>query len=264
MFKSATYHRLYISAFLLLLLVSAAGQKVFAQEKEIVDSLGNLSDVTQIDDDDYINMVLPPLSELLKAALNAPSVELLRSSKREQEESLGLVKKEWLSYIRALGNYSYGSMGSTTETTASGTSSYYQFTGEVQSLYNIGAGLTIPLDLLFNRKTKIKIQKERIEQVDYQIQQAIEERKIMIIETYAEAVQYLHTVKSMAENMALANSEIKMNEIGYLEGTVQFSELSGKKRTQSEALLSYEIAKSNLNKTLLRLELLTEVKIIKK
>lgn len=212
---------------------------------------------------DLLDVKLPPLQVFLDAAINAPSVEMYRSSKREQEERMNLIKNEWLNYIRGVANYSYGSMGSMTEASSTGQSTYFQYYGETMSLYNVGASITLPLDLFFNRKHKLNIQENQIEQANNRLLLALEERKIVIIENYSVAVQNLELLRVSQEAVSIAHSSVKLGELEYINGKIDLTALNALNREQTLSMSTHQEAKTALTIAILKLELLTNVKIIK-
>lgn len=212
---------------------------------------------------DLKNVELPPLQIFLETAYNSPNVEMMRAFKREQENRLKLIKNEWANYIRGVGNYSYGSMGSMSETSATGQSTYFQYFGETMSLYNVGVGVTLPIDLIVNRKTKIRVQENEIEQANYQLLQAIENRKIQIIDIYSVARRNLDLLKVAQEASTIANSSIELAELEYINGKIKLETLNIIKRNQTLAEYSLQDAKSELLSAIIKLEQLTLIKIIK-
>jgi len=249
---------------LIILLEIAACLDTFAQKNDTIITKATSENVNgeTTDNIELLNVELPPLQYFLDAALNAPTVEMFRAMKKEQEIRLKLTKNEWLNYLRGVSNYSYGSMGSMTEASATGQSTYFQYYGQTMSLYNVGASLTLPLDLFFNRKSKINAQEAQIEQANYRLLQAIEDRKILIIENYSIAVQNLELLRVLQESVTIANSSVKMGELEYINGKIDLAALSALKREQTLALSTHQDAKATLNRAILKLELLTNLKII--
>jgi outer membrane protein TolC len=162
--------------------------------------------------------------------------------------------------IRGFGNYQYGEVGALV--TTSGQTAPYS--GQVQSLFNVGVTVSVPLDVIYDRKNNIKKQQARVDRAEKDVQQALEELKITISETYVTAVQQLNTLKVRIESLWLANSDIKMSENGYLNGNLELSDLNYRKTIQASAQTNYEATKADLNKAILRLELMTNIKILKK
>jgi len=265
MYSSTLYSNLRNVVSLILFLEMAVCQVAFAQKNDTETTKATTDSVLSINSDnfDILNIELPPLQYFLDAALNAPTVGMFRAMKKEQENRLKLTKNDWLNYLRGVGNYSYGSMGSMTEASATGQSTYFQYYGQTMSLYNVGASVTVPLDMIFNQKTKIKVQESLVEQTNYKLLQAIEDRKIMIIETYSMAVQNLESLRVTGESVAISNSSVKLGELEYINGKIDLAELTSIKRTQALSLITYQEAKTALTVAIQKLELLTNLKIIR-
>jgi outer membrane protein TolC len=210
----------------------------------------------------YMNVSLPPLEAFLQTAETSPGVLRSKAYVKEQEYRMNVTKKEWLNYIRANANYSYGSMGSMTESSATGQGTYFQFYGEVMSLYNIGGSITFPLDFFFGRLDRIKANKSQVDQAKYQTLQEIETRKIQITELYASVLRNLSLLKITAEAKTVAESNVKMGEMEYINGSTTLQVLSGQRRDLTLAASSYEDIKSELFKAILTLELITGIKIL--
>lgn len=242
---------------------SLVGYAQTESDIQYIESNKDLTDITSLSDEDYAELMLPPLSVLLDAALTSPNVQTARAKKLEEEGRMNLVKKEWLNNIRINGNYSYGSMGTMVEQSATGISSYYQFTGQIQSLFNVGASVSIPVDLFLTRNTKIRNQEAIIDQANGNLLLFIEERKLLITETYAAALRNIRALKILTEAMMIANADARVKEANFLNGTIEISALYDSRRYQSEIVTRYEDTKGDLNRSILRLEILTNIKISK-
>ena len=72
------------------------------------------------EDAQLLTLTIPPLETFLEKAETSPTVSRAKAYQEEQEHRLDVTRKEWLNYIRGNANYSYGSMGSMTETSATG------------------------------------------------------------------------------------------------------------------------------------------------
>lgn len=252
----------YLILIISILTLPGLGSTSYAQEKtpELIDPT---IDLAKLEPEYYTSLTLPALSVFLDAAENGTKVNYQKAKKEEEEGTLLKTKREWMTSLRVFGNYQYGQVGANVvnETT---TSSTLQFSSQVQSLYNGGVAISLPLDIVWDRKNRIRTQQARIKQSDYQIKQALEELKIEISEYYISALQHLNTLKVKAESVVIANSDIKMSETNYLNGNLALSELNYRKSMQATAITNYETTKAELNKAILHLELLTSIKILKK
>jgi len=244
-----------------ILILSGLNSVSYAQEfaTELIDPTGDVS----LTPEDYTSLTLPPLSLFLDAAEMGTKVNYQKARKEEEEGALLKTKREWMSSLRVFGNYQYGQVGANVVNTTT-TAQTLQFSSQVQSLFNGGVALSLPMDVIWDRKNRIRTQQARVKQSDYEIKQALEELKIEISDYYFTALQHLNTLKVRAENVAIANSDIKMCETNYLNGHITLIEYNYQKSMQVTAISNYEMSKAELNKAILRLELLTNIKILKK
>lgn len=261
----------YIILFISILSISGFNSVSYAQENntELVDPTEPAVDVNKLTLDDYKGLKLPPLSVLFDAAENNPRINFQRAKKEEEEGGLTKTKREWMTSLRAFGNYQYGQVVANAGTqTGSSTDkngvTALQFSTQNQSLYNGGVALSLPLDILWDRKNRIRTQQARVKQSDYQIQQAIEELKIEISENYMNAMQQLNALSVRAEAVKIADSDIEMSKNSFLNGRLTIAEYNYRKTMQATAIANYETTKAELHKAILHLEILTNVKILKK
>ena len=84
-----------------------------------------------------------------------------------------------------------------------------------------------------------------------------------IIELYVTALAQLNSLKQRAEYVTLANAQYEIVEKDFTNGVVDSGVLSVEKERQSKAIESYENNRSELNKSLMILELITHTSIIK-
>jgi len=226
----------------------------------------NLS-IAKLSADDYAKLVLPPLSLLMESAANSPRIKALMAVKEQEIGNLKTTKRNILSTISGYGNYQYGNYASfmaSTSSNGSATGASAVVSNQQQATYSTGAGISIPLEVIYDRKNKIKTQQAKVKQADYEVLNAIDELKMEIAELYSTAIQQLVVLKAKAEVYTLSNTEMKMGEIQYLNGDITIGQLNSLKTIQAEAIDNYESTRSELNKSLLFLEIKTGVKIIKK
>jgi outer membrane protein TolC len=130
------------------------------------------------------------------------------------------------------------------------------------SLYNVGASISLPLDLFFGRKDRIKAGQSQIEQAKFQVEETLEVRKMEITQVYAELVANLRMMKYVAESFTATLSNVKLGEMEYANNSITLQELSGRRRDLTLAATSYEEAKSKLFISVRHLELITGIKLI--
>ena len=89
-----------------------------------------------------------------------------------------------------------------------------------------------------------------------------EEQKIRIIEMYTKAVKELSVLRLKAESLSFANTYFELSQHNFINGNIDSGELNQIKAMQMDALESYEQTRSELNKALLQLEILSKTKIL--
>lgn len=246
----------------LLLLLSILWCNVDAQ-----DTLGQamVPDSTLIKEMGEINheqFKLPPLSVFLDAANSYSDIKYLEEKKTEGEQLLKISKKEWLKYIRLQGNYQYGTNSAYTLQTNEllpPTGAYSSLS--TQSWYNAGVIVSIPLDDLFSRKNKNNVARSQIKQTEYETQKALEDRQLLILESYNEVLKHLTLLKVRAEAMSLYNAQMKISERDFASGRIDIITLSLERGRRSAATVNYEESKAALYNAVTKLEMLTKVKI---
>jgi|WetSurMetagenome_2_1015567.scaffolds.fasta_scaffold173399_2 outer membrane protein TolC len=250
----------YVFLFIFVLFFSGINLNLNAQEENNTELIDPTVDISKLSTEDYSNLVLPPLSVFLDAVENTNKVGSLKATKEEEEGNLITAKREWMNSFRAVGNYQYGKIAA--YATTSGTS--VSLSDELQHIYDVGASISLPLDVIYDRKNRIKKQEARVKKADYDIQQAIDDLKTDVAETYINAIQQLNTLKAKAESVVIANADVELSKTNFMNGNLQLSDFNYRKSLQVTAITSFETTKAELNKAILHLELLTHVKILKK
>lgn len=220
------------------------------------------SDITDMSPEDYIKLKLPPLDSLFENAKKNPLIQIHDAKKEEEIGLLSKEKKSWLKYFSVGSSYHYGIQAYTSGYSDSATPVYYQYNNNATSYYNVGGSVSIPLDDLFDRKRRIKNQKLLIKESEYIKEQKIDELKQEIIELYTAILSNLSILKLKAEYMAFAKAQYQVVENEFINGKIEASLLSDKKKVQTDAASEYETIRAILNNSLLKLEVLTKTPII--
>ena len=224
------------------------------------------SDLQQLAPEDYINLQLPPLHTLMENARHAPQVGYYESNREIEERELKTVRRNWMHYFKLNANYNYGSSDIYNQNYQDSSIPVWTTTttGRDQSWWNVGASFSIPIDELFNRRNKIKQQKKRIENTQYDMDRWYDDLRLKIIDSYTSAVQQLSILRSAAEAMIAAQAQYRMSEADFINGKLDAQALSRQESIENVAIREYEQVRSNLNNALLRLEVLTHTPIINK
>lgn len=210
---------------------------------------------------DFSNLQLPPIEVLMESAHDNPRVEYFNRRKLESDLTIKSVKREWLRYINLNTNYQYGLMGLSTNVNDPTVPSVY--TGSAQSWWSVGATISIPLEQFFDRANRIKRQEIISTQMEAEADTWYEEQKFKVAEQYANAQMYLALIRIKAETSTVANQDYIMSQADFINGRIDLEGLNIQKGMQNVAVTEYEQTRANLYQSILKLEILTNYKILK-
>ncbi|MEG1037912.1 MAG: TolC family protein [Mucinivorans sp.] len=221
--------------------------------------------VNTIDDFGFDKIELPPVEVFLEAAKSYADMKYLDEKVTEEKLLLKISRKEWLNYFRLQGNYQYGTNSS--YLLQSGSESLPPLVGEsssrkVQSWYNAGVTINVPLDDVFARRNKNQVVRSRIRQIEYEAIKTLENRQLLILESYNNVVKNMSLLKVRAEAIALYNAQMKISERDFANGRIDIITLSLERSRRATAAVQYEEVKADLYNAVTVLEMLTKVKII--
>lgn len=229
-------------------------------EKTNISTVGLITSSmpTEID-----KLELPPLSVFLDAVMENATVKRTQSQVEQVRNQYRLQKRNWWNYFRFNGNYSYGRYNVIGNASDEFTPMYQTTMSSAQHNFNVGASVGISLGELFNRPLKLKDYRYQIEQLQYSQEEVMEQRKLRVLEAYNAVTEQLATIKAKAESAALYNAQMKISENNFIQGTIDIISLSLERARRSGAVVSYEQARVALHNSIVLLEMLTNVKVIK-
>ncbi len=229
----------------------------------LASTMNAQTDADVLDSVDYDNLKLPPLDVLFENARKSPMVELYEVKMEEESSALKTEERSWLKYFKVGGMWQYGRVGINSTFSDDYTPLFYQYSGAKQNLYNATASISIPLDDLFDRGNRIKRQKLKTKATKVEIEKWHDEQKIRIIEIYTQVVKELSVLKTKAETLSFANAQFEVISNDFENGNADISNLNTMKKIQTDALENYQETRSQLNRGILQLEILSKTKIIK-
>ena len=227
-------------------------------------SLSAQDNINYLGSIDYSTLDIPSLEILFENARQSPAVEFYQARMEEEASLLKTEKRSWLRYFRIGGMWQYGRVGVNSSFSDDNTPLFYQYTGATQNLYNVSASISIPLDDLFDRGNKIKRQKLKTKQTQFEIEKWHDEQKLRIIEVYTQVIKELSVLKLKSENLSFANAQFELYANDFRNGNIKIGELNTVKKIQTDALDSYEETRAQLTRNILQLEVLSKTKIINK
>ena len=206
---------------------------------------------------------LPPLSVFLDAVTENATVKRAQSEVEQVKNEYRLQKRDWWNYFKLNGNYSYGKYNVLSNASDEYTPMYQTTMSNAQHSFSVGASVGISFGDLINRQLKLKKYKYDIEQLQYTQEEVMEERRLRVLEAYNAVTEQMSTIKAKAETAALYNAQTKILENDFIQGKIEISTLSIERARRTGAVTSYEQARVTLHNSVILLEMLTNIKIIK-
>ncbi len=270
--KSIVYCAILLGAFGLPLSVLAEQEMSREERIKILQKL-NMEDrkleavttelATQNIPENLDELQIPPLSVFLDAVVENATVKKARSRVEQSKNEYLLQKRDWMNYFRINGAYGYGRYNIIGNASNEFTPMYQTSMSSAQHTFNIGASVNIPIGDIINRPQKLKKYKYDIEQLQYAQEEVMEERRLRILEAYNAVTEQLATIKAKAETAALYNAQMKISENNFIQGKIDIITLSLERGRRSGAVTNYEQSRVALHNSIILLEMLTNVKIIK-
>lgn len=270
--KSIVYCAILLGAFGLPLSVLAQQEMSREERIKILQKL-NMEDrkleaittelATQNIPENLDELQIPPLSVFLDAVVENATVKKACSRVEQSKNEYLLQKRDWMNYFRINGAYGYGRYNIIGNASNEFTPMYQTSMSSAQHTFNIGASVNIPIGDIINRPQKLKKYKYDIEQLQYAQEEVMEERRLRILEAYNAVTEQLATIKAKAETAALYNAQMKISENNFIQGKIDIITLSLERGRRSGAVTNYEQSRVALHNSIILLEMLTNVKIIK-
>lgn len=205
---------------------------------------------------------LPPLSVFLNAAYENPSIKRQEALMDEKRARYKIAKRDWLNYFRVSSGYSYGVFSALTNSSNETTPPFQAWSGSAQNTWNVGANVSVSIGDLINTKQKMNIQKSILRQAQYEYDQAVESRKLTILNAYNSVVEQLATIRAKAEAAAMYEAQMKISESEFVNGQMSLESLSMERARRTGALVTFQECKVQLHNAITLLELLTNIKIL--
>lgn len=212
----------------------------------------------------YKYLTLPPLDVLFENAKSAPRYELAKVQEEVQRRILNKEKRAFLNFFSLRGSWQYGNFTNDASYSDIVTPIINSTNEAEQTSYSVGAGVSIPLSDLFDLGPRIKRQKLILHSYELEKKIVYEDLKKEIIHLYASANTLINVLKLRAEAVILSNVQYAVVEKNFTNGTANSGDLALEKDKQSLTIERYESVKSELNKCILTLELITNTPILNK
>lgn len=225
---------------------------------------GQFSDLSQLTPKDYIQMNLPPLEEFFKQLSHSSGVKLYELRTEEALSTLKTEKRSWLKYFSVSSSYHFGVIGINATTTSTNQPLIYQYSSNSQNWYNVGATISVPFHDLFDRRNRIKKEQIKVQEIEAESERYQDEQKLLIVDFYTDVQRCLTLLKINAEALGIADAQYRVSEKDFINGKLDVQTWSNQKNIQTSAVIAYEETRSALHKAILKLEIITKIKLINK
>ena len=247
----------------LLLMIVAAGinATTFAQFNESGISAG-FFDSSNEKDINFSEFRLPPLAVLFENAKSTPQIMTLEKARQMAIAEVAKQKRHIYSYVTGHASYSYGK----TDMWGNNTSSYgpmvYQFQGSVQSYWNFGVNLAVPVEDILDLKAAVKRKRMEVDQAALAKDVAYDQLKLQIATLYIKITNNLVSLKSYGEAAAAYQGAGALNREDFENGNMTIKEYAGTKLLESGQVSAYQAMQTEITTDILTLEILTHTPII--
>jgi len=247
----------------LLLMIVATGLSAtaFAQFNESGISAG-FFDASNEKDINFSEFHLPPLAVLFENAKSSPQIVSLEKARLLAEAEVAKQKRHIFSYITGHASYSYGK----TDMWGNNTSSYgpmiYQFQGNVQSYWNFGANLAIPVEDILDLTAAVKRKRIEVEQAALAKDIAYDQLKLQIASLFIKITNNLVTLKTLGETAAAYQGAGALNREDFENGNMSIEDYAWTKQHESAQVTRYQELQTTITTDILTLEIITHTPII--
>lgn len=211
---------------------------------------------------DFAKIKLPPLSVLYENARSTPSIQILEKEKQLQKKLLSKEKRSWLGFLNAGANASYGIADNIGSSTDVNNPLIYRYVGSEQTSWNVGGGVNIPFETLFDLGGKVKRQRIQVDIAELKKQEAYENLKIQIAHLYVQLLSNIETLQRSAENISLYKGASAVAEQEYRNRRTTIEAVALTKEKEFGANQSFAGLRSAINDQLLMLEIISHTPIL--
>ena len=245
------------------LMIVAAGCSIsaFAQFDESGIAAG-FFDSSKEKDINFSEFHLPPLAVLFENAKSTPQIITLERARQLAQAEVAKQKRHIFSYVRGHASYSYGKTDMWGNNSTTTSPMIYQFQGSVQSYWNFGVNLNIPIEDILDLSPSIKRKRMEADQASLAKDVAYDQLKLQIASLYVKITNNLVTLKTYGEAAAALQGAGALNREDFENGNLSIESFAATKLNESAQVSSYQAMQTTITTDILTLEILTHTPII--
>lgn len=248
-----------IKRIIILFFTIGFGTATYAQFNESGISAG-FFDSSAEKDINFSEFHLPPMAVLFENAKTNPQIMTLEKARQLAEAEVAKQKKHLFSYVSGRASYSYGKNDVLQNT---GNPNYQPiYMGNVQSYWNVGVSLSIPLEDILDYTSAVKRKKLEAEQAQYAKDIVFDEIKTKIASLYVKIQNDLVSLKTAAEAAAAYQGAGALNREEFHNGNMSIENYASTKMNEIGLVSRYQGLQTSITTDILTLEIISHTPIL--
>jgi len=205
---------------------------------------------------------LPPLAVLFENAKTNPQILTLEKARQLAEMEVAKQKRHIFSYVQGHASYSYGIGDTWGNSSSAYTQTIYQYQGSKQAYWNIGVGLSIPIEDILDLTSAVKRKRIEVDQAVIQKDIAYDQLKLQIASLFVKITNNLVSLKTLGEAAAAYQGAGALDREDFENGNMEISAYADTKMQESGQVSGYQTLQTTITTDILTLEILTHTPII--
>ena len=244
-------------------MIVAAGcsASAFAQFDESGIAAG-FFDSSNEKDINFSEFHLPPLAVLFENAKSTPQIMSLEKARELAQAEVAKQKKHIFSFVRGNASYSYGKTDMWGNNSTTTSPMIYQFQGSVQSYWNVGINLSVPLEDILDLTASIKRKRLEVDKAALDKDIAYDQLKLQIASLYIKITNNLVSLKTLGEAAAAYQGAGALNREDFENGNMTIEAYAYTKLHESGQVQGYQALQTDITTDILTLEIITHTPII--
>jgi outer membrane protein TolC len=190
------------------------------------------------------SMELPPLEQLIDSAISHdPQVHYqdLQTLTNEYKERIS--RKDWAKNIGFQSDVRYGTFDNFSTNTGEGQTPSILATRTSQTNYGFGMFLKVPIDVLVNRKSQVKMARTAVEQAEDMAEAQRRNVRQLVIRQYHDVLLKQSILKIKSKSLGIARINMTMIERQFQNRMVDVAEFARVTEIASGAEAAFESAR---------------------
>ena len=246
---------------LFIVVATSFSATAFAQFDESGISAG-FFDSSNDKDINFSEFHLPPLAVLFENAKSTPQIISLEKARQLPLAEVAKQKKHIFSYVNGHASYSYGKTDMWGNNSTTTSPMIYQFQGSVQSYWNVGINLSVPLEDILDLTASIKRKRLEVDKAALDKDIAYDQLKLQIASLYIKITNNLVSLKTLGEAAAAYQGAGALNREDFENGNMTIEAYAYTKLHESGQVQGYQALQTDITTDILTLEIITHTPII--